>query len=218
MALCSIPDVLKVRMEISDFISAEAPRFVRQVPSIRISKGNVSIDKPQPYYIVDERTRRPKAIIDTTGSITSLAGTDAVLLLKKNSLLVKKSETETKVFDLSDFDGVSIDRSSMYSLLDWLEQLFPVLLYPFAVLFSIMFRIVEVLILAVIGLLYSKMMNTALLFQTSVRLAAIAITPAVICGALLVLINISIFYWPFISFSLSLGYFFFALRTVSGAN
>lgn len=216
LALCSIPVVLKVQKEFSDFLNREAPQYVKQVPTITISKGRVSIDKPEPYFIRDEKTGTVWAIIDTTGSINALSDSKTVLLLTRTSLIVKRNEKETRTFDLSGFDNLFMDKSAIYGFLDTLEDWIAVLIYPFAVIFSFFYRAVEALIFALIGLLFARTLRASLDYRTLVRLANIAITPVIIVEGIFALLNVRVAYWPLLSLVISLGYLFYAVKVNSG--
>jgi len=217
LALCAIPGVLKFQSEFSYIINREAPKYVRQLPAITIEKGKVSIDKPEPYFISDEKTGAHWAVIDTTGGITSLEGSKAVLLLTKTSLIVKSDDRESRTLDLSGIDNLVVDRSSMYTILESLEDWVAVFVYPFAVIFSFLYRVIEVLILALMGTLIAKTVKTSLDYRTLVRLASVSITPVLICGAFLVLAGAEVPYWPLASFILSLAYLFFAIKANVGS-
>ena len=83
-------------------------------------------------------------------------------------------------------------------------------------LFAFLFRIVQALIFAVIGMTFARNLKLSLPFQALVSLSIVAMTPSlilsVVCGALGLKIS---FLW-LISFIVSLGYLFFAVRAQAG--
>lgn len=218
LALYSIPVAMKVQTEFSDFLTEEAPKYIKQVPAITISKGKVSIDNPEPYFIRDEKTGAAWAIIDTTGKTNSLGNTKTVLLLTKASLIVKRNETETKTFDLSGIDSLFIDRSAIYNFLDSLEDWIAVLVYPFVVIFSFLSRAVEIFIFALIGLLFARTRKASLDYRTLVRLASVSLTPVLVCEGIFSLADVRLVYWPLMSLIISLGYLFFAVKVNSDST
>jgi Protein of unknown function (DUF1189) len=218
VALCAIPGVMQIRTELSAFLAKEAPMYVKQVPAITISKGKVALDVPEPYLIRDENTGTVRAIIDTTGKINTLSGSKAVLLLTKTTLFVRGNEGETRAFDLSEIDHLFIDRSTVYSFLDTLDDWFAVFVYPLAVVVSFLFRGLEVIILALIGLLFTHALRATLDYRALIRLAAMAITPVVVSGGILALADISIHYWPLLGVVISIGYILFAVRVNSDVS
>lgn len=218
LSLSVIPGVLRARLEIVADVSAAAPGYIRQLPTITIHKGALSIDRPEPYLIVEESTGRTKAVIDTTGKISSLEGSEAVVLVTKTSLVVKKDAKETKTFDLTAFDGVSLDSKSAYDLLEIFEEFIPVVLYPVAVFFSFLRYALEIFLLALIGVLLCRAAKTPLSAPALIRVSAISITPGTVLGALLVLSGLKVPYWPMISFASSLFYLFFGIRANAGSD
>jgi hypothetical protein len=212
VALCAIPGVMKFHSDLSAYMTTEAPKIAKQVPVITITKGKVSIDKPEPYIINDEKTNAPLIIIDTSGKITSLEGSSAIALIKKTEILVKKDAGETRRFDLSGVDDLVINRSVVYSWIDTIEELFVFILYPIAVLFSFLYHMIEVLLFAVIGIMFTRKFRIPLNFRTLVRLAAISATPSLILGTLLIAADIRVSYWWPMSFWISIGYLYFAVR------
>ena len=77
LAICLIPTAIETNAIFSGLIENQAPAIVKQVPEITITDGKASIAEPQPYYIKAPDSDDNLAVIDTTGSITSLEDADA---------------------------------------------------------------------------------------------------------------------------------------------
>jgi len=216
LALCTIPAVMKLQTDFSVFVNNEGREFAQQVPPITISKGKVSIDKPEPYFIRDKKTGDPVMIIDTSGTIHSLQGTKARALLTKTGLFVKKDGEETATFDLSGIDGFFINRNILYEYMDSMEEWFTVMIYPLAFLLSFLYHVVEVLVYAAVGLIFSRAFHASLGYRALIRLSVISITPSLVVGALLLLTDTVLPYWRLMSFWVSLIYLLYAVRTNAG--
>ena len=85
--------------------------MIAQLPNLTIANGVVSVDAKTPVSIHDPETGRVLAIIDTTGSTTSLEGTGASVLLTRDRLFYARSRGETRVFDLSHVQRFHLDRA-----------------------------------------------------------------------------------------------------------
>ena len=216
LALSVIPGVMRVRTQLTAFFNTEAPQFVTQFPTITITDGKVTMSKPQPYYIRDEKTKKPVIIIDTTGKITSLKGSPAAILITGSSVLVKADEADTRTFDLAGIKHLVVDRSVLYDWMDSFQQWFPFLFYPFALLFSLLYHLVEVAFYTAIGFMFSRSLRAQLRFRALVRLAVIALTPSVILGLFLALTGLGFPYWWYTSLMISTAYVYFAVRSNSG--
>lgn len=216
LALSVIPGVMKIRTNLINFFNTDAPAFVKQMPTITVKDGKVSISKPQPYYIRDEKTDKPVMIIDTTGKVSSLSHSPAVVLVTKTSVIIKTDEDETRTFDLSDVKSLVVTRKVIYDWMDSFQDWSAFIFYPLALFFSFIYHIFEVLFFAAIGHMFARSLQARLPFSSVVRLAVIAITPSVILGTLLAVVQIGVPYWWYVSLIISTGYVYFAVRSNSG--
>ena len=215
VALCWLPGMIKFHFSISDFVTNETPVIVEQIPEINIVKGKVSTTKPGLHSIKDPKTHDPLIIIDTTGKFTSLEDTKAVVLLTKTKIMIKKNKTETRAFSLAKIDSFHIDKNIIYSYLTKFKNWFAVVSYFFVVIFSFIYRVIQVLIYALIGILFTKMLHTALGYQVLIRLAVISITPVIILSTLFDLLSIPAPLWWLTSFVINMGFLFYAVKVNS---
>jgi hypothetical protein len=213
LAVCWIPIIIKIRTVYSGFVREEAPPIVLQVPEITITDGQVSITESQPYYISDPENDDVLAIIDTTGTIISLEDSDAFCLLTKNSLITRKNKFETQTYDLSQVEHFVLDGDRIMSWLQTSKKFLVIAIYPFALLGSYIYRIVQALIYAAIGLLFASFCKVVLSYNTLLRLATVAVTPCIIAGTVFDLAGVSL---PAPLYLLAaLGYLFFGVKAVS---
>ena len=212
LSVCSIPIVFRVHSALSDYLHQEAPKIVKQVPVITIDKGVASVNEEMPYIIKDPESSAPLIIIDTTGKTDSLKGSDAIVLLTKTKLFFRRSARDTRTLDLSEIDTLTIDQARVY---DWIETFldyFIFVFYPFALLFSFLFRLVEALIFGAIGMLFARNMKVPLRYQATLSLALVSMTPAIILDTLYNYGDINIPFWWIINFLIAVGYLFFAVK------
>lgn len=214
LALCTIPGVLRMQSDLGAWLSDQAPGYIRQLPAITIHKGVLSTDAPEPYRILNEKTGEPVVLFDSTGEITSLEGTKAFALFTKTALIVRKSEKETRVFNLSDLEGetITIDRGNAYDLLDAFVAVFPVVLYPFVLFISFLLWSTGALVFALFGSLYARRLSLSLDAHAAIRISVIALTPALFIGALMTTAGVTLPYWWLISILCSLAYVIFGIQ------
>jgi hypothetical protein len=212
VALCTIPFVLLVQSELSDLLNEQAPKIIRQMPAVKINKGRVTIDKPEPYYVKDDKTGDPLIIFDTTGGIRSLTASKAVMLVSQTAIAVRNSEGQTRTIDLSQVDNFSMDRRLLYEWTEELAKSLPFILYPFAVFFSFLIRLLEIAILAAIASFLTKSPNPLLSYRTYMRLTAISMAPSMIIGAVFNITGGILPLWWLTSLPLTAAYLLFAVR------
>lgn len=218
LALVWIPTMIKGHLQMSKWVDGDSKEITKQIPAVTISNGQVSTDVTTPHFIKDPKTGDTIAIIDITGEYETLENTDAKFLLTKSKVIVSKSGNRSETYDLSGVQSFYVDRSHVEGWLTSARQwLFPVL-YPLALIFSFIFRAVQVLIYALIGMLFAKILNANLDYKTLMRLAAISITPVILLNLLLEFVPIKIPWWSLIVIVIALAYLFLAVKVNAEAE
>lgn len=215
LAICWIPPMIELQMGFNNFMKNEAPLVLDQIPEITLNDGRISIKEEQPYFISDPESGVPYVVIDTTGKIKSLDDTDAFVLLTEDKVFSRKNKFESRTYDLSNIkEFFVVDGEKITGWLNIGKKYLVPVIYPIAVSGSYVYRIIQALIYAAIGLLFAKICKARLSYGTLVRLAIAAVTPCIIVGTLFAFIGFSL---PGIVYLLAaLGYLFFAVASSSG--
>jgi uncharacterized protein DUF1189 len=185
LAVCWLILVLSVSYKVGTYIDKYSPGFLNQFPEITIIDGQASIRESQPYYISDPETGESFAVIDTTGSITSLDQTEARMLMTRTSLMFERNKFETRTFEFRELEDMLVDRELISNWIEVFKSYFSVFVYPFALVGSFLYRVIQVMIYAVIGLLFASICKTELEFTQLLRLTVVALTPSIIINTLL---------------------------------
>jgi hypothetical protein len=211
LALVWIPTMIKAQSGLEAFVDHDSKKFTDQLPPITISKGKVSTDVTTPYFM-----KSPDGttfmIIDTTGEYQNLDNTTAQALLTKTKLIMRQSTNETRVYDLSNIDSFSLSGPRVDNWLLTGKHWFIPVGYPLMVAFAFAFRTVQILIYALIGMLFASMLQVKLDYQGLMRLAAIAITPVLILNLVLEFVPVHIPLWSILGVAVALGYLFLAVK------
>jgi len=215
LALCWIPTMIKMHVGFSDFINNEVPAVVEQVPEITITNGEVSISEPQPYYIKDPENNDVLAIIDTNGTIKSLEDPNAICLLTKTNIMWRQGEFETRTIDLSKVKNFVLDSERIMGWLHTAEKFLVIIIYPFALLGSYLYRIIQALIYAAVGLLFALWCKVTLSYATLLRLAVVAVTPCVLVKTILGIAGVHLPYAGLIYLVAALAYLFFGVHATA---
>jgi len=215
LALCSVVKTVKIHYSLSDFLTEHAPAFISQFPAVTFSNGKASTDQHEPYFIKDPKSGEDIIIIDTTGQINSLNDTRAVMLLTETKLIIKKSDRETQVFALSEVEDFRFDQDVVYGWLRIAQKWLAVVFFPFLVLGSFVYRLVQVLIYGIIGILFASILKTDIEFQSMISITIMAITPVVILDTFMGPPGISTLFWRFLCFLIAMGFLFFGIKANS---
>jgi len=214
-ALCWIPSMVQMQVGLSGFVQKDAEAVISQIPKITIKNGEVTTDVATPYFINDPKSAAPLAIIDLTGQYTSLKNTKAKLLLTKTQVIAQQSASETRVYDLSSIKNFYLDRERVRGWLGLFNNWFVILIYPFFVLFSLGYRMIQAILYGGIGLVFANSLRAPIRYQASVRLAVMAVTPVVLLDTLLTLLKVHLPFWWFICFLVAMGYLYYGVRANS---
>ncbi|MBW8039619.1 MAG: DUF1189 domain-containing protein [Planctomycetes bacterium] len=180
LAICWIPMMVRINTGFAEFVKNEAPRVVDQVPEITITDGQVSIKEPQPYFIREPDSNEIIAVIDITGSIKSPADANAFFLLTDNSMIIRQTDFKTQTIDLSQVKSFTMDSATITSWMHTAKKFLVIILYPLALLSSYVYRIIQALIFAAVGLLFASLCKVSLSYGALLRLAVVAMTPCMI--------------------------------------
>lgn len=200
---------------------------IQQAPSIKVEKGQLSIDKPSPFIIREPKSGQFLVTFDTSDKPMSLAESKSVILVtRKQIITMKKSaisrETGTtpvpiaeESYDLSTVDNFVFDKAqvenTIHSFLKWLGVFMFGLLVPFGFLFCV----IQTLIYALIGKIYTSVMGVDLSYPALIRLSAVCLTPVLLADSILKVSATNVGLWWLCAIVIALGYLGFAVYSNS---
>lgn len=203
-AIFIIPMTFKMHLAISEFMTKEAPQFTQQIPDIKIKNGQVSTPEAKKYILKDPDKGEPFAVIDTTGATKTLEP-NTYFLLTKNQFITKKEDgSETRIYDLSKIDDLTLDQATINKWSDLTKNWLALAIYPFILLGIFIFRIVQALLYAIAGFVVTKVLRTHFSYQSLTRLSVIAMTPVIIADSIIGFTDTKIPYldWGYIAITL----------------
>src|SRR5260370_98911 len=118
-AVTWIPALVKAQIGFRNFIHNEFAKVAQDLPPITLQGGKASAPVPQPFTMNDPDTGKPVFVLDTTGEITSLDQTPAVLLLTQTKLHVR-NQGKIEIHELSQFPDLTISKEWIQ---EWLEAI-----------------------------------------------------------------------------------------------
>lgn len=215
LALSLAPDMVSLHTRVTDFLIEEAPKVVRQVPTITISEGNASIKEPVPYIINAPWSKLPFAVIDTSDRPPVIENIKATVVLTKTKLAVRGDAADMRSVDLSRIHNLVIDSNLIFRWLGIFKNYFIIVVYIFSLFFAFLYYLVQILLCASIGMLFSKMFNLVLPGRALIRLSVIAFTPPIVLQTAHALLEVEFPYGSVITFFLATCYLYFAIGSCS---
>lgn len=221
IALASIPFSARIIIDFNHFFKEGMMAPLKALPPLYVQNGEITFDKPMPYFIKD-KTGATVAIIDTTGAIDSIPPKypNLTILITKNKviyrapnlqLFLKGSKTEkprdvyiqelkkgsNEVFDAKEW----LSTSGMLTI-RWATE---ILLYPTLVAFMFGLSIVILLSIALLGQVVAQILFVVrLTYKQSCRILLVAMTFPCVLFFMGLTVNIVV---P------KIGYFYLAVLT-----
>ncbi len=211
LAVTWLPVIYKMHGDLSEEIRQEVPKYLKQMPKITIADGRVSIDRPVPHTILEPDGRTPFMVIDTSGRIASLEQTKATVLLTEDQIMFRRPQGAEKIYDLAGTDAF-IDRDRADRWVQAVRRYFPVVASPVALTASFVDRVLEMMFAIAIGMIFASWLKAPLDAAAVSRLAAVALTPAIVIYTLLLLAGVHVPGSPFVFFAVAAVYLYFAVK------
>ncbi len=194
--------------------------IINQLPSFEVAQGEVHFEGPQPYNIIDPATSKLLMVIDTTGTINSLQGTDAYILITDREIYVRSGTIGEVRYTVEELVGQETIQVTPQAVAEGIENAknialwtLPLVFLPVSVAIAFVYSMVGALCYAVLGLAISRILNVMLDFKSIFRLALVARTPVIFLEMLRLLSPPVILkpYQNIIFFGVSIAYLFFAI-------
>ena len=183
LAICLVPAVLSASRHTIKAIDRNSDVYLMQVPPMQLTDGFLTVNAPQPYSII--KGNRTVLLIDTTGSIHAPEEVDALGLLTQTQLHIRQPKQPTAVYDLKDFDNLTLNQEIAENIIIRMKHLVTPTYYVAIYLVSLVLFTIVALLLGGIARLIATRQKKSLNYKAGVRIAVVALTPALIVGGLL---------------------------------
>jgi Protein of unknown function (DUF1189) len=215
VAVAWLPNAFRLNRLMENFRTQDLPPILEQVPKLEIINGEIQADVNMPYRIIDPKTNETLVVIDTNASEDDFDRLNTSVLITKTQVISNRSSF-SRSFNLSDLEGVSIDKESLGRWMDGGIAWTRTLAYPLLVINSWGYRFFQALIFGVIGLIITNSMHAKLPYAAVVRLSVIALTPVIILRTLFDFFSISIPLWWLLAFAITIVYLYQAIKANQG--
>lgn len=186
--------------------------YVPQVPHIKIEKGVLKTPEKRPYFIRNS-DNQVDAIIDTSGRYTNLDETDSYILVTDHEMMVKDNQNRIRIDKIPADLTLDLEPQEVKEMLRGYIKYAWIYLFPFLLFFSFIYRLIQALLYALIGKLYSAFFNVQLSYTENLKIAMVAVTPAIVFATFLEAFQIVIQYQMLCYLGISIGYIIFAIKS-----
>lgn len=193
--------------------------IVSQIPKVSIINGELSIDRPSPYFIKSDN--RTIVIIDASDESSKIPADEIFKTMKNDRLEVYA--TKTQVYykkDIDRFEVLNLSETKNPVTFDdkdvghWVH-IGKILIIPFIAIFIyfgvLIYQIIRMLIYSLFGLIFNSSTNANFDYATIQRLTSYAIWPSILMWIIFAIF--SAYYYFLISFIITIAYLYFAIKS-----
>ncbi len=192
--------------------------FTKDFPNFTFTKDGLEVEGKMP--IISAEGNKFITIVDTEGKVSPsvLDQYEEGIYVGKTKIIFKRNQVETREYDLSSFKEIApltksdVEKFFAYS---WVMSLIVII---FFLVFYFIAKIVNALVVGLIGLIYSAVTRSGESFGDLFKLSIYALTLPIIIETVLTLTGIKIPFFSVIYFGLATGYLIYALTRIKGSE
>ena len=235
IAVALIPFSARVIVDFNRLFYIQMLEPIKNIPSLYIQNGKVSLDKPMPYLIKNQNGETV-AMIDTTGTKPTFGPEypQLTLFISEDRIYFKPPVMKLPFVEIESGTGEKVyaqafpkTSNEVFNGSDWIKasgvltvkMLIEVLIYPILVLFVFGVYSVLMSLLAMLGQLFaSTVLDFKLSYQDACRLFFVSATPEIFLAAICMTFHLG---WPgmgFVFITVLAVYFFYAVLCVKNES
>ncbi|MDZ8117997.1 DUF1189 family protein [Pontiella agarivorans] len=208
LAVCAVPLSIHFREHLSQTLGTDEAVVLNQLPPIEIRNGTATVNAEMPCYI-NNAAGQTVAIIDTTGSMNYIDSPTVQLMLTETRLILRGG---LKI-DLNLVDGLNVNQHKIKRWMDAFHAAPALFTFGISLVFTWTLGIVYMLIGILSDRVGSKFTHSMLNVKDIGRVAAVALTPAVLGFTVSSALNLPV---PcYVHPAVALGYLLFGLSACS---
>lgn len=152
-----------------------AVQMSNDVPDFKLENGEFSFEGKMPHYI--SSSTNEIFVIDTTGQTDEkvLEDVHSGMLITKDKLYLKQNTSELRIISLKELGGVALTKSDIVEFLPKLSWIVFIII-AFGFIFVLGWKLLNAVILALIGLAINAAMKTNLKYNNLLNISIYALT------------------------------------------
>lgn len=217
MSIVTLPGAIKLGYTTYEYYHQVLVPTLKKVPILEINKGELTFDKPQPFFINSPKANSTLVIIDTTGKIKNLPNANypqVSLLLTKYAMISQFGNIPPMIEKYDKNLTAKVKPMMLLPIFERLKDVFLYSLYPSMVMMWFGIAIGFFGVFAFILKMFSViLMKYELSYKLALRLACVSSTPMILGFAICT-------FWQMQGGAVGtfllmvwLGYFIFAVRS-----
>ncbi len=211
LALSWTFSVYQIQQNLSVGFNQLNKNIVSQIPILTIKKGILSTPENHPYFITDPDSHVNLAIIDTSGKYTNLQQLKTGVLITKTEIISQPHPNEFKIDEIPKKLTITlVPQTIQHYLQNYIGYSWIFIFIPF-LLASYVYRIIQTLLYAIIGKIFSIIANVPITYFQVVQITMVAVTPVIIIASMIDALGFKIQHSILLYFTLAILYMFYGI-------
>jgi hypothetical protein len=210
--------------------NVEVRNFCQKIPAMNFESGKLSIDKPLPYTIQDDKAGTTLAVFVKEHKSMELSETDPPIVITPEYMLVRDQKGQPLNFaDLEKaLPGLKFSGADIMAVMENTPTILSGIVFTVGLLPIFIGHLLVLLAYGGIEMLLASSMEARINYSTALRLAAVAMTPTVLLSTILTAVaamplshspvHAVLPQWWWISIIMSVGFLFLAAKGAQSAN
>jgi hypothetical protein len=209
--LISLPNYVSIHRWLNDFYATTAVPIIEQFPTVTITQGEVTIDKPLPYAIETPEQQWPHMIFLNEERLSEDAPLPAMVVVTRRVIYSQYFTGQPPlVHELAADNTRVITPQLLEQTLLLAKRMAMYTVFPLLIIGVFSLILLVVVFAGLLGRLLGMFMGVTLTYRQFARLAVVACTPAVLVGCLLSLFGLA-FDLSTLLVLVGFGYYAFAI-------
>jgi hypothetical protein len=163
--------------------TGEASRAFEGMPDVHIENGAARLDPPgrhevklqgETFFVLD-----PELSVDD-----ALGYENGVILTGRQLVIVQRNRPQTRVVELAQFGDRVITAADVQGWLAAADRYGAIVIFPFAVAFSFVWRLACAALLALVGFAAARGLGSKIPYERSLRIATLAVVPGLFAATI----------------------------------
>lgn len=209
--VCWFPWIVKEQSDLNRYSDEWVQPLISELPRFGFTAGKLWVEGEPRRTISDPKTGRPLLLIDTTGQTRALESNSPAVLVTADALIVRTNDDRESRLEFNKIPNSSVSPQEVRS---FVEGALPSLVwfsYPALLVGSYLFRLLQVFLLALAGLIICPLLDTELPLPALIRISVVALTPAMTLRALCSILEVGLPFSSVIFSLLTIGYLVFGI-------
>jgi hypothetical protein len=203
--------VVQIQQGLNTWYSKESGTIVTQIPVLTIKEGKISTPDNRPYVITAPETHENIATIDVTGQYTTLEQAKTPILVTKDTIITQSSENEVKIYQIPNTVNMVVNPQTINERVRAFEGYVWIPVFIFFVIGAFFYRILQSLVYAVIGMIFSSVTRAKLTYGQLVKIAIVALTPPMVFSFIFETLNVTFPYMNLFYFIIAMLYLLYGI-------